>query len=76
MVHLAGVVGLLTADTEHCEALPVGGEVNLGDEQSLLGLLTLVVWLQSENISMKLMRSRSPKVWNSRGWHSLIVSKR
>ena len=44
--HLARVVGLLALDAEHSEALHVRGEVNLRHEQSLLGLLTLVVWLQ------------------------------
>ena len=52
MVHLAGVVGLLTADTEHCEALHVRREVDLRDKESLFGLLTLEVWLQPENIKL------------------------
>ena len=48
MVHLAGVVGLLAADAEHCEALHVRREVDLRNKESLFSLLTLEVWLEQE----------------------------
>ena len=48
ILYLPGFVSLLTADTEHCEALHVRREVDLRNKESLFSLLTLEVWLEQE----------------------------